>query len=573
VLAELEIRDLALLARARLSLRPGLVALTGATGVGKSLVLEALGLLAGDRADAAVVRSGAEGAVVRGLFHLSPEQAREAAAALGIEEPEGGELLVERRVEPGGRGRATANGSPVTVASLREAARLLVEIHGQSDHQRLLDPRAQADLLDRSGGCTGERERFAAALRAAREARRRRADLLARGRARLQRLDWLDHAVEALEGARLRPGEKADLERERARFDGAERFLEDLHAAVEALTEGEASASDRLGAARAALTRAAELDPRLAPARDLLEEALEAVSSASRDAARLRDDADFDPDRRAAVEERLEALDRLLRLHGPGEEEALAAAAAHAAEAAALRAEEEGASRAGAAEAAAGRVLAAAGKALLGKRRAAARVLAKGVLAEMKELALGAARFEVLVEEGAGDPVEEATEAGPGRVEFLFQANPGEPLLPLARVASGGELARVALALKSRLAEADRTPVLVFDEVDAEVGGRLGPAVAARLRAVAAGRQVLVVTHIPSIAAAADQHLRVTKEVAGGRTTAAVEELSGAARERELAEMVSGEGRAESGLGAARDLLAGAAAPPRSKGPARRRPR
>ena len=573
MLAELEIRDLALLARARLSLRPGLVALTGATGVGKSLVLEALGLLAGDRADAAVVRSGAAAATVRGLFHLSPGQAREAAAVLGIEEPEGGELLIERRVEPGGRGRASANGSPVTVAALRDAARLLVEIHGQSEHQRLLDPGTQADLLDRSGGCTAERERFAGALAAARGARERRAGLEARRRERLARIDWLDHVAATLEGARLRSGEKEELERERARFDGAERFLADLHGAVDALLEGEASASDRLGAARSALTRAAELDPRLAAARDLVEGALEGAAAAARDAARLLEDADFDPERRAAVEERLDALDRLLRVHGPTEADALAAAAARGEEAARLRAEEEDAGRAAAAEAAAAAALGAAGRALVRKRRTAARALEKGVLAEMKDLALGAARFEVLVEEGAGDPVETATAAGPGRVEFLFQANPGEPLLPLARVASGGELARVALALKTRLAEADRTPVLVFDEVDAEVGGRLGPAVAARLRAVAAGRQVLVVTHIPSIAAAADQHLRVTKVVADGRTTAAVEELEGAARERELAEMLRGEGLAERGLEAARDLLAEAAPRPPSEGPARRKRR
>lgn len=573
MLAELEIRDLALLARARLSLRPGLVALTGATGVGKSLVLEALGLLAGGRADAAVVRTGAPAAVVRGLFHLPPSRAREAAAALGIEEPEGGELLLERRVEPGGRGRASANGSPVTVAALREAGRLLFEIHGQSEHQGLTDPRVQAVLLDRAGGAEGHREAFAGALRAAREARDRRRTLEARRRERLARLDYLEHQAATLEAAGIRPGEKAELELERARFDASERFLADLHGAVEALAEGEGSAGDRLGAARAALGRAAELDPRLAAARDLAEEAADRAADAAREAAKVRDDAVFDPGRRTEVEERLDALDRLLRVHGPTEEDAIAALEAARTEAAALRAEEEDGGRAGEREEAAARALGGAAKTLVRARRAAARDLEKGILSELSALSLGEARFEIAVEEGEGDPVETATEAGPGPVEFRFSANPGEPMLPLARVASGGELARVALAVKARLADADRTPVLVFDEVDAEVGGRLGPAVAARLRAVARGRQVLVVTHIPSIAAAADQHLRVTKEVAGGRTTAAVEEMEGAARERELAEMLRGEGLAERGLDAARDLLAEAAAPARSGSPARRRGR
>jgi DNA repair protein RecN (Recombination protein N) len=560
MLAELEIRDLALLARARLSLRPGLVALTGATGVGKSLVLEALGLLAGGRADAAVVRTGTEAAVVRGLFHLPPRQALEAAEALGVEPPEGGELVVERRVEPGGRGRASANGSPVTVAALRAAAPSLVEIHGQSEHQRLLDPRAQALLLDRAGACEAEREAFAAALREAREARARRAGLEGRRKERLARIDYLDHVLATLEGAGLRPGEKGDLERERARFDGAERFLADLHGAVEALEEGEGSAADRLGAARAALARAAALDPRLGPARDLVEEALGRASEAAREAARVRDGADFDPARRAGVEERLEAIDRVLRVHGPSEEEALAAAREAGAEAARLRAEEEDRGASAGREAAAARALAAAGRALVARRRAAAKSLRRGVLAGLADLALGSARFEASVGAGEGDLLETASEAGPGPVEFLFSANPGEPLLPLARVASGGELARVSLALKARLAAADRTPLLVFDEVDAEVGGRLGPAVAEKLRAVAEGRQVIVVTHLPSIAAAADQHLRVTKEVSGGRTVAEVEELRGEARERELAEMVAGEGKAERGRGAARTILADAAA-------------
>ena len=559
MLAELEIRDLALLARARLSLRPGLVALTGATGVGKSLVLEALGLLAGGRASPEIVRTGADAAVVRGLFQLDAARAAEAAAALGIDPPEGGEILIERRVEAGGRGRATANGSPVTVAALREAARRLVEIHGQSEHQRLLDPRAQAELLDRSGGCEEARARFTEALRAAREARTRRADLEGRRRERLARIDLLEHAVATLGRAALRPGEKADLERERARFDGAERYLGDLHAAVDALSEGGGSAADRLGAARSALGRVADLEPRLAAARDRVEEALAAAADAAREAARARDGAEFEPARREAVEERLEEIDRVLRVHGPTEEDAIAATAEATRELATLRAEEEDRASASGREAAAAKSLAAAGRALVKARRAAAKALEKGVLAGLGDLSLGAARFSVAVGEGEGDLVETASEAGPGPVEFLFSANPGEPLLPLARVASGGELARVSLALKARLAAADRTPVLVFDEVDAEVGGRLGPAVAEKLRAVAAGRQVLVVTHLASIAAAADQHLRVAKEVAGGRTTAAVEELSGAARERELAEMLHGEGNAERGLGAARVLLQGRA--------------
>jgi len=574
MLAELEIRDLALLARARLSLRPGLVALTGATGVGKSLVLEALGLLAGGRASPEIVRTGAEAAVVRGLFHLDARRAKEAAEALGIDPPEGGEILIERRVEAAGRGRATANGSPVTVAALREAARRLVEIHGQSEHQRLLDPRAQAELLDRAGDCERARESFTAALRAAREARRRRGDLESRRKERLARLDYLEHVVETLGRAGIRPGEKADLERERVRFDGSERFMGDLHAAVDALSEGEGSATDRLGAARAALARAAELDPRLSAARDLVEEALERVADAARGAADARDGADFDPARRAAVEERLEELDRLLRMHGPTEEEALAAAAAATAEEATLRAEEEDRASAAGREAAAVRSLAAASRDLVKARRAAAKSLEKGVLAGLADLSLGAARFTVSVGEGEGDPVETSSEAGPGPVEFLFSANPGEPLLPLARVASGGELARVSLALKARLASADRTAVLVFDEVDAEVGGRLGPAVAEKLRAVSAGRQVIVVTHLASIAAAADQHLRVTKEVAGGRTTAAVEELDGEVRLRELAEMLHGEGNAARGIEAARALLEGASigpAPAKVRAPRRAR--
>ncbi len=561
MLAELEIRDLALLAAARVSFRPGLVALTGATGVGKSLVLEALGLLAGGRAGAALVRTGADAAVVRGLFQVEGPRAAAVAAALGVDAPEEGEFLLERRVEPGGRGRASANGSPVTVAALRAAARLLVEVHGQSEHQALLEPATQAVLLDRAGSGEEAHRRFVEALRAARAAAERRRSLATLHRERAARLDYLAHVIATVDGASLRPGEHAELRAERRRFDGAERFLADLHLAVEALSEGDGAAVERLGEAAAALGRAAALDARLLPLLDPLETAAAAAVDAAREAARVRDGSEFDPARRAAVDERLEALDRLLRVHGPTEEEALAARATAAREAADLRAEEEDAAGAAGREEETLRALRAAAADLVRCRRAAAASLSRGILAELEGLALGAARFEIRVGEGDGDPRETATEAGPGPVEYLFSANPGEPLLPLSRVASGGELARVSLAVKARLAGADGTPVLVFDEVDAEVGGRLGPAVAGRLRAVAAGRQVLVVTHLPSIAAAADQHLRVTKRVDGDRTVAEVAEVGGAERERELAEMLRGEGLAERGLDQARDML-------RASGPA-----
>jgi DNA repair protein RecN (Recombination protein N) len=571
MLAELEIRDLALLSGARLSLRPGLVCLTGATGVGKSLVLEAVHLLAGGRASAEVIRTGAAAAVVRGLFQVSPERAALVAEALSVEVPPEGEFLLERRVEAGGRGRASCNGSPLTVALLRQAAPLLVEVHGQSEHQSLLDPVVQARLLDRAGGCEAAREKFAEALRAARDARDRRDALEARRRERRARLDFVEHSIEVIASAAIQPGELALLEEERRRFDGAERFLGDLHGAVEALDEGDGSAVERLGQARRAAQRASELDRRLESSLESIEAALAAASQASLEIARIRDGSDFDPGRRAEVEERLETLRRVLRAHGPDEEQALESLARARAEEKTLRAEEEDDGAAEDRLTDARNDLARAGKELVKLRRAAARTLAAGVLEEFRDLALGEARFEVEVETGeiaagassagsgddgsVADPLDRATASGPGPVRFLFSANPGEPLLPLARVASGGELARVALAVKTRLAGADGTPVLVFDEVDAEVGGRLGPAVAARLRAVAVGRQVLVVTHLPSIAAAADLHLRVTKEVRDGRTEAKVEPLEGEEREKELAEMLRGEGLADRGREAARELL------------------
>ncbi|MHC4820801.1 MAG: DNA repair protein RecN, partial [Planctomycetota bacterium] len=545
---------------------PGLVALTGATGVGKSLVLQALGLLAGDRASSDSVRTGCDAAEVRGLFHLDDETAAAVAEALGIDPPEEGELLLVRRIESAGRSRAFANGSPVTVAALRAAAPQLVEIHGQSAHQRLLEPVVQASLLDRFGGSVPAQRRWSEALDELRSILRRRSELEAGRRERLARIDYLEHIAQLVADAALEPGERDSLREEQRRFDGAERFLADLHTVVDALEDADGAAVEALGSAQSALERAATLDTRLEASRDHLDQAVELVHDAAREARRSLDGADFDPERRAIIEERLDDLEQVLRIHGPSEEDALRVGDEARDEAKQLRAEDEDDARAGERRDAALEALRRAGDVLVRKRRATAKRLSKEVTAELVDLDLRDAAFSVEVAAGHGDAAETGTASGPGPVEFLFTANPGEPRRPLADVASGGELARVALAIKTRLADADRTPTLVFDEIDAEVGGRLGPVVADRLRRVATGRQVLVVTHLASIAAVADLHLRVTKSVSDGRTTAAVAPLDGEEREGELAAMLRGKDQAEKGLEAARELLGEARAAARDPG-------
>jgi DNA repair protein RecN (Recombination protein N) len=579
VLAELSIRDLALIDAAELRFGPGLNAITGETGAGKSLLVGALELLLGEtpRGGAqAWVRKGAEEAQVEGRFELrDPAALRRIGAWLAAELPllapdfEAGaaegeaELVLGRSIGGDGRTRAHVNQRPVPRRALRALAGELLEIHGQNDHQRLFEPGEQCALLDAHGALEGPLERYAAARAAWRALAEEGRRLAAERAERRDRIDLARFQLSELDGARLTAGEHAALEDER----GLLRAAGDMHGLVaglvDELQERDGALLDRLRAAERALARFEKGVPRAAAINEDLRAACVHVEDAASALASLRDGLDDDPRRLEALEERLVELERLEQKHRTDAAGLLARRDELAAELARLEAEEESLSSVSAdlprLEAEAERLAAA----VTQKRRALAPKLERAVLGTLGALGLNRARFEVRVAPRAAAEAPAEERLGPhgaDEVELLLAANPGEDLRPLRHVASGGEAARIMLALRSILRAGGGGRTLVFDEIDAGVGGRLGPEVGRHLRGLAETAQVLCVTHLPAIAAHAHVHLRAAKEVKQNRTRTRVASLSGEERVREVAAMIAGGADAATARAEAARLLAEAGA-------------
>ncbi|MCL6641505.1 MAG: DNA repair protein RecN, partial [Candidatus Rokubacteria bacterium] len=467
MLRELRIRNLAVIESVVVPFAPGLNVLTGETGAGKSIVMDALLLVGGARAQTEVIRSGAETATVEACFEVPAR----GAAALLLEESgvavEDGQLVVRRELHRSGRHRAFVNDAAVTVGLLERLGDVLVEIHGQHEYQRLLDPARQLALLDRFAGTEEARERLAelhAKDRAAREALER---LRLAEREREQRLDVLRFQIGELDAARPRLGEEEALRAERRRLQHAQRLQAGLEEVQVLLRDGEGAAVDRLGRAARVLRDLGRLDPAFAAPAETLEAAAAQLDEALLAARRLREGLAAEPDRLLAIDERLDLLARLKRKYGDTEEAMLAFREAAAGELARLEHHAETmaaeAERVQSLEAEWRAAAAALGQA----RRAAAERLGGRVQQELRALGMPRARFEVAVEPLPPDAI---TARGLERVEFRFSANPGEALRPLARIASGGELSRTMLAVQVVLAADDRVPTMVFDEVDAGVG-------------------------------------------------------------------------------------------------------
>ncbi len=573
MLTALAIRDVVLIERLDLGFGPGLTVLTGETGAGKSILLDSLGLALGARAEAGLVRPGAAQASVTACF--APPAGHPVAALLGEDgiAAEAGEEIVLRRVLGGdGRSRAFVNDQPVGVALLRRIGAALVEVQGQHEQMGLADPASHATLLDAFGVPPPLRAEVAAAWTAWRGAR----DALAAAREAIAAArrdeEWLTHAVSELATLAPQPGEEEALAGERQRLQQAERRAEAIAAAAAELSPGNHGRDRRnpgpgaaLRAAARALQRLIPTTPRelaaqpapapenpVDPALAALERAEEALAEAETLLSRLAAEADADPRRLEQAEERLFALRAAARKHAvavvdlPGLLDSLSARLA-----ALQTGEAEVAALERAAAAARTRYEAAAG-ALSAARMAAARKLDRAVGRELPPLRLEKARFRA-----EATPLAEA-EWGPGgadSVRFLIATNPGQELGSLARVASGGELSRLMLALKVVLAAGSPVPTLVFDEVDAGIGGATAASVGERLARVAEGVQVLVVTHSPQVAARGSAHLRVAKASAAGRTATTVEALDPAARREEIARMLAGETVTQAARAAAAELL------------------
>ncbi len=578
MLTTLRISGFAIVDAVEVRFGPGLNVLTGETGAGKSILVNALHLVLGGRMSGEVLRDGAEEAVVEALFELPaghPVLARLAAAGLVDAEDasakgDARELLVRRVAARGGRGRALVNGALCTVSMLEQALRGAVDISGQHEHVSLLDASTHLELLDAHAGLDATPLlRYRAAHAALAALAREREALSADEGERARRADYLAFQLAELDRVDPKPGELEALDEERRVLASAEK-LRDAARAAEALAYGEeGSASERVAQAARALADAAALDRRLEPTLALLRSASVEIEEAGRELGRYADAVGGDPERLAAVEDRLEGLRALARKHG-SLDAAVARRVEMKDELSRLRG---GGERLGELEgeiAARGRDALALARELSRARAEAAREFASCVRGELDALAMGRCRIEVaLLPPESGVAVDGAVlgASGAERAEILIAPNPGEPPRPLARIASGGELSRILLAVKRTLSRKDPVATYVFDEVDAGIGGAVAEAMGRVLSEVSHGRQVICVTHLPQVAAFADRHLRVEKRVGGGRTRAAVEVLDGPEdRRREVARMIAGATITESALGHAAALIEAARAPSPERG-------
>jgi DNA repair protein RecN (Recombination protein N) len=551
VLRRLTVKNLAIVEDLDIELGPGLTVISGETGAGKSVLVDALALLAGGRGSADLVRQGAERLVVAGEFECD-RAVREILEDAGL--PSAEALLVRRELSPDGRSRAFVEDEPASVRTLARLGDRLVSIQGQNSERELVDADAPLDLLDAFAGASAEREEVsdaAAAWSAALDALEK---LEASRRDRSARLETIEFQIRDIEAAAPDEKEAEELSFERERLLHADRIRLAGETALAALSEGEASAADRLGEAARAFADLAAIDPREGGRLEEIEEIKRRVSDL---AAAARDTAagiESDPDRLTAVESRLEKLSRVQRKYGPTLADVRALLEKLTGERDELANIEDTLDRRQREESGAREAYGKAALALSAKRRGAAPRFSAAVEKELGGLALEKARFRVAITPVDGDA---PRRSGLERASLLFQPNPGEPERPLDRIASGGELSRLQLAVQSvAAARGGRRRTLVFDEVDAGIGGRTAESVGKKLRALAQRGQVLCVTHVPQIAALADRHFRAEKKELRGRTIAAVRLLEGRERVGEIARMLAGEKVPETALRHARELLA-----------------
>ncbi len=558
LLSELTIQDFAIIDRLCLGFGPGFNVFTGETGAGKSIIIDAVSLLLGGRAEVDFVRSGAEQALIEGVFILDEETQAAVNPLLEAEGLEGdgpSVLHLAREIRLEGRNVCRVNGRAVALKVLGSIGERLVDIHGQTEHLSLMRVREHIDLLDRYGDLWPLREEVAARVRALRAVRRELDELRRDERELARRVDLLQYQVDEIETARLDPEEEAALVQERNRLSNAEELQELVDEAYQALYEGaeeQMAAVDLLQMAARALASLGRLDPSTSP----LAEAVEAVSYQLEDLTDglrdYREGIEFNPRRLVQVEDRLVLIHNLERKYGDTIEDVLAFAERARRD---LETIEHSGERIAELEAEEDRLLREIGErgtVLSARRREAGERLARGIEAELEELSMAGAEFGVDVawsDDADGAYVDERRVSfdltGLDRVEFLVAPNIGEPLKPLVRIASGGETSRLMLALKTVLAQADRTPTLIFDEIDAGIGGRVGSVVGQKLWGLTVGdgnlarrHQVLCVTHLPQLASYGDLHLYVRKGIVGERTVTAVQTLEGEEREQEIAGML-----------------------------------
>ncbi|MFL5620506.1 MAG: DNA repair protein RecN [Gemmatimonadaceae bacterium] len=555
MLTELRIRNFAIIESLTLPLARGFNVLSGETGAGKSIIVGALGLLLGERASTDLIRTGADRATVEGVFDVADRP--EIAVLLderGIdaEEPF---VVLKREIVGAGRARAWVNGTTVSAAILAEVGRLLVNLHGQHEAQTLLDPDAQRRILDAFAGATESASAVRDAYDTLARVRREIADLQRRRADAEKRADYLRHVVQEIETAKLTDGEDVRLEDEARRLENAEELRELSTGIVECIEGEEESALQRLASVERLLSTIQRVDPSLARLQELYDTAYYNLEALAREMTEYEASVELDPERLEEVRRRRDVLYRLTKKYGPTLGDVIEAGRAARSELDLvdsadldLRALEER-------ERSSSQTLQECAAALTSLRAQASDRLGRAVDEVLPDLGMPDGRFHAALV-----PLRDVGPEGAEAVEFRVSLNVGHEERPLARVASGGELSRVMLALKTILARLDRVPTLIFDEVDAGIGGRVGLQVGETMRRVASYHQVFAITHLPQIAARAHHHILVSKGARGGVTTADVAVLDGDLRTTEIARMLGGDPESEVSRAHARELLDTAAA-------------
>jgi DNA repair protein RecN (Recombination protein N) len=551
MLIELRIRDYAVIHDLTLELGPGLSALSGETGAGKSIIVGALSLLLGERASSDTVRTGAERALVEAVFDVSTyPKLRAQLNDLGIE-VEDGLLILRREVAAVGRNRAWINESPATARTVGELGRSLVDLHGQHEHQTLLRKDTQRHILDAFGEAEQDASAVEEAFGVLSKLEAQLKELQEHRRELASRVDFLRFQMRELEEADVQPGEEEALSEESGRLENSEELLGETTRIHAELYSAEGAVTEKVSALAQTLARLKEWDPALDGLHEELKEAYHALVEVGRDLSNYVGGLRHDPGRLEEVRSRLDLIHSLKRKYGPTSEDVIASRDRVRAE---LDEVEDGGWDEDTLAADVERTrstLAAAATRLSEKRREAATRLEKEVEALLPDLGLPAGTFKVQM-----DTLPEVNSRGAESIEFLVSVNAGFPPTSLARVASGGELSRVMLTLKAILAQVDQVPTLVFDEIDAGIGGQVASLVAAKLKDVARYHQVFVVTHLPQVASRARSHLLVEKNEGEGLAETAVRGLTGDARVREIARMLGGDPESETSQDHAREMLA-----------------
>ncbi len=546
MLRELHIKNFSIIDNATVEFREGFNVITGETGAGKSIIIDALCLTLGERATGELVRSGETEAVVEAFFDIQPkllpQSTRQFLEDNGIDIRDG--LILKRIISSQGRSRAYINGSMVTVQALSDISSKIIDVHGQYEHQSLLSPDNQLDMLDAYGGLLDDRKEVAKLHDVQLALRHQISGLIQKDKERAQRLDILKYQISEIEGAGLKPGEEAELAEELKILSSAGRLAELANQAHESLYSSETACITNLTKILNSLKEIRSIDARADDALKSVEDTLPLLEETAYFLRDYKDEIDFSPERLAMVQERLELIRGLKRKYGADIQAIIDYKERAFTEHEELQYSEEKLESLKTELAALKNGLTELANVLSNKRKSVAKKIETRVVAELSELSMPGTKFSIRLTQEQGDDTADgfrATHRGIDNIEFMISPNVGEELKPVSKIASGGELSRIMLALKGIMAKGDHIPVLIFDEIDAGIGGRAAETVGQKLNNLASRHQIISITHLPQIASYADTHLKIEKKVKDKRTIVEISRIERDERTEELARMLSGE--------------------------------